>query len=138
MATATSYPAVVPMLHYQDVGAAVEWLTRVCGFHERMRLENPDGSPGFAEMEVEDGGLIMVSGVYEEAQSPNMLGGNTVLMYVLVEDVDAHHARSSGAGAEITELPADQDYGHRRYSLRDPEGYRWAFAQPIADSEADG
>ena len=32
-------------------------------------------------------------------------------------------------GAEITEEPADQDYGERRYAGVDPEGHRWYFGQ---------
>jgi len=132
MSADTSYPAVVPMLHYEDVAAALDWLSRVCGFSERMRLDNEDGSVSLAEVEVPGGGLVMVTGPYEDLQSPRTLGGSTVLMYIMVDSVDAHHARAREAGGEVTEQPADQPYGHRRYSLLDPEGHHWAFAQVLA------
>ena len=41
--------------------------------------------------------------------------------------------RAKAGGAEITEEPADQEYGHRRYSARDPEGVHWYFAAPAKD-----
>lgn len=37
------------------------------------------------------------------------------------------------AGASITEEPADQFYGDRRYAALDPEGHVWFFAQHIRD-----
>jgi len=37
------------------------------------------------------------------------------------------------AGAEITEEPADQEYGERRFSARDPEGHWWYFSKPIRE-----
>lgn len=52
-------------------------------------------------------------------------------LYVHVEDVDAHCARSRAAGAEIVDEPADQEYGERRCHCRDPGGYSWYFAQPL-------
>ena len=51
------------------------------------------------------------------------------LLYVSVDDLDAHHAR-----AEIIEEPADQPYGDRRSGAVDPEGHRWYFAVRNASS----
>jgi uncharacterized glyoxalase superfamily protein PhnB len=52
-----------------------------------------------------------------------------VLLYVYVDDVDAHCELARVAGAVIVEEPADQPYGERRYRARDPEGHSWYFAQ---------
>ena len=52
-----------------------------------------------------------------------------------VDDVDALCERAREAGATITEPPADQDYGERRFGVTDPEGHKWFFAQTIADVE---
>jgi uncharacterized glyoxalase superfamily protein PhnB len=35
---------VTPYLSYEDVGEAIDWLVRVLGFRERMRLALPGGS----------------------------------------------------------------------------------------------
>ena len=57
--------------------------------------------------------------------------GATSLVYMIVDDVDAHHARAKAAGATITEAPHDLPYGHRRYSCDDPQGHQWTFAQVL-------
>ncbi len=51
---------------------------------------------------------------------------------VIIEDVDAHFARSRVAGASIDCPPTDQDYGLRDYGVRDPENHRWWFSSPIS------
>ena len=48
-------------------------------------------------------------------------------VYVLVDDVDAHFARSSAAGARVVFPPEDTDWGTRRYRVLDTEGYEWSF-----------
>ena len=40
-------------------------------------------------------------------QSPRTLGATTGMTVVAVDDADAHHARSSTAGADIVEAPVD-------------------------------
>jgi len=52
-----------------------------------------------------------------------------------VEDVDALCERARDAGATITEDPADQNYGERRFGAIDPEGHKWYFSQKIAAVE---
>ena len=47
--------------------------------------------------------------------------------YIIVADVDAHHASAAAAGAEVVMAPKDEDYGGRGYSCRDPEGNLWNF-----------
>ena len=55
-------------------------------------------------------------------------------MYVVVEDIDAHHERATAAGAELVRALQDTDYGSREYSARDVEGNVWSFGtyQPWA------
>ena len=69
-----------------------------------------------------------------EFRNPRNLGQITQSLYVYVEDLDAHFERSRAAGAEIVEAPADQDYGDRRYGVRDPEGHQWFFASRRDDA----
>ena len=44
-------------------------------------------------------------------------------IYVVVENVDAHHERAKAAGACIVYGPEDTDFGTRRYRALDSEGY---------------
>jgi PhnB protein len=120
---------VTPYLLYEDAAAAIEFLQRAFGFQEIRRMTSPDGRVGHAEIRLGEGEVHL--GQPDEPTSPRRLGGATVLLYVVVEDVDAHFARAKAAGAEIIDAPEDQDYGDRRYAARDPEGHVWYFAQPL-------
>ena len=54
--------------------------------------------------------------------------------FVEVADVDAHHERAVAAGATILRPPEEPGHGHRVYSAEDPEGHRWMFGQPAAET----
>ena len=38
------HPTVAPYLYYEDAGAAMDWLVRVFGFEETVRMANPTGA----------------------------------------------------------------------------------------------
>lgn len=121
-----------PYLLYEDVGAALEWLSRAFGFRERLRFQGEDGAVTHAEMEL-DGGEVMLGWPGPDYRNPRHLGQTTQLVHVYVEDVDAHFERAREVGAEIVSEPQDQEYGDRRYDVKDPEGHLWSFAQHVRD-----
>jgi len=136
-----AYPDVIPMLMYEDASAALDWLGRVFGFRERMRLGEGERI-GHAEMEAGTG-LIMLAGwgvggdyesprrlreVHEPARrmaaTPYVIDG----VHVVVKDVDAHFQHAKSEGATILSEPEDEPYG-RLYRAEDLEGHRWMFVQ---------
>jgi uncharacterized glyoxalase superfamily protein PhnB len=128
---------IIPYVLYADVDAALEFLARAFGFQERLRYTGAEGYVSHAEMRLGDG-IVFLGDPGEAYRNPKQLGGNTVLVNVYVDDVDAHCARARAAGAEIIEEPEDQVYGERRYAAADPEGHRWYFGQVVRDvSPAD-
>lgn len=128
-----SYPRVTPYLLYEDVPAALDWLARAFGFEERLRHADDGGRVNHAEMTVGPDGVIMLGWPGPAYRNPKRSGASSVLVHVVVEDVDAHFARARDAGAVILREPADEAYGDRRYDAADPEGHRWSFAQPVRD-----
>ncbi len=127
---------ITPYLLYEDVAAALDFLARAFGFREHLRLTGSEGYVNHAEMRLGDG-AIFLGDPGDTYRNPKRLGQETVGVYVEVDDVDAHHAQATGAGAEIVAEPEDQAYGHRRYTVVDPEGHHWFFAQPIAEVAAE-
>ena len=128
-----AYPPVTAYLLYEDVAGALDWLTRVFGFRERLRHETEDGTVDHAEMLIGDDGLVMLGDPGAGYRNPKHLGAATVYVHVYVDDVDAHHDRARAAGARIVRPLADEAYGDRRYDVEDPEGHRWSFAQRTRD-----
>ena len=121
---------VTPYLLYTDCEAALEFLSRAFGFQESLRYTGEQGYVNHAEMHIGNGGVVHMGNPGEGYRNPRELGQETVGIYVLVdESVDALCKRAREAGAEITEEPVDQEYGHRRFTAQDPEGHVWFFAQ---------
>jgi uncharacterized glyoxalase superfamily protein PhnB len=122
---------VVPILVYEDVGQAVDFLCRVFGFTERLRMAGPGGVVNHAQLEVGDG-AVMLGRPGAEFRPPRP---DEVSQYVTihVEDVDAHFRRAQQAGARIVKPPADMPFGERQYTALDPGGHRWTFSQSVAD-----
>jgi uncharacterized glyoxalase superfamily protein PhnB len=94
---------------------------------------NEDGQVVHGELVLGDGVIgVTLAGGRARWASPRALGGkSTGFLYVFVDDVDAHFARSKKAGAEIV-AEIEESYGQRRYRARDPEGHEWCFATEVA------
>jgi uncharacterized glyoxalase superfamily protein PhnB len=129
-------PSVVPYLLYEDATAALDWLTRVFGLEETLRLTDAEGAVNHAELAVGSGsnqGQILLGAPGGDYQSPGHTGHVHSHISVYVDDVDAHYAHARDAGANITEEPADQFYGDRRYGVTDLEGHLWWFATHLRE-----
>jgi len=121
---------VTPYLLYEDAESAVEFATQAFGFREMSRATGSAGGL-HAELELPDGGQIYLGQPPRGYRNP-VLVGRTSQVYVIVDDVDAHHAQAKAAGARIIEAPNDLPFGQRRYGCADPQGHEWYFAEPIA------
>jgi uncharacterized glyoxalase superfamily protein PhnB len=123
--------AVVPILVYEDVGKAIDWLCGTFGFKERLRAAAPGGRVTHAQLDIAEG-AVMLGRQGAEFRPPR---ANEVSQYVHVhvEDVDAHFEHSRQCGARILKSPADMPFGERQYTVEDTGGHRWTFSQSIAD-----
>ncbi|MHA5053098.1 VOC family protein [Streptomyces sp. SD15] len=120
-------PSIYPTLLYADAKAAIRQLTEAFGFSEQSVYEGEDGSVLHAEL-VQGNGAIMLGskgrgGRFDEA----MKSAGPCGVYIVVDDVDAHHQHAVDHGVEILMPPTDQDYGSRDYMARDAEGNIWSF-----------
>jgi catechol 2,3-dioxygenase-like lactoylglutathione lyase family enzyme len=60
-------------------------------------------------------------------QAARYTGGSHVA--VMVEDVDAEHARLAKSGVGVSELRDQPWGGERNFYFQDPDGYTWAYSQ---------
>ena len=132
----------VPMVPYEDVGAAADWLCRAFGFEEHdERFVNPDGVVTQTEVWLGDA-RVMIGWPGPDYRSPAhhaetcedarrwsdvpwVIDG----VLIFVSDVDDHAACARDAGAEIIREVSDEPPG-RLYAAADLEGHRWMFIQP--------
>ncbi|MFF4265295.1 VOC family protein [Streptomyces virginiae] len=120
-------PSICPTLVYRDAKAAIKLLTEAFGFSQVAVYEGEDGSVTHAELAYGNGMVMLGSSGRGGAFDKAMEGAGPSGVYVVVEDVDAHHRRAVEHGAEIVMEPTDQDYGSRDYMARDAEGNVWSF-----------
>jgi uncharacterized glyoxalase superfamily protein PhnB len=129
-----SVPAdtVLPHVSYQNVAAAIAWLTKTFGFAEHYRYGEPGGPIGGAQMHLGNA-WIMLKGARAGSASPAQLGYGTQSLTVFVEDVDTHFQRAKSAGAKIVEDLHETVYGERQYGVEDLDGHHWLFSRHARD-----
>lgn len=120
-------PSVIPVLTYANVGEAVDWLTRVLGFQERVRIGDHRAQLSFGD------GALIVADESGDRCAPVAEQGVTHAVMLRVEDIDTHYAAVRAAGGSILSEPQDMPYGERQFSIQDPAGHRWTFTQAVAD-----
>ena len=124
---------ILPHVTYQDVAAAVAWLSATFGFTEHYRYGEPaDGAQMYL-----GGAWIMLNRARQGRTSPAQSGLFTQSLTVFVDDVDAHFKRAKSAGARIVENLQETAYGERQYGVEDIEGHHWLFSQHVRDVSPD-
>jgi uncharacterized glyoxalase superfamily protein PhnB len=125
------YQTVSPYLLYEDAPRVIEYLKETFGFEERLSQTGGAGRT-HTELVLGDDGLVMLGQAGNGFSSPRTLGVYPPSMvHVYVNDVDALHERAKGAGADVTDLEMAL-IGDRRFTVTDPEGQVWVFAQRVA------
>jgi MerR family transcriptional regulator, thiopeptide resistance regulator len=125
---------VIPVLVYEDIPAAHEYLVRVFGFGAGRIDRDEEGTPVHAQVQAGQDVIYLHRVAPEFAvASRASLGADTAGVDVIVEDVEAHHAYAKAQGAVIVYPPADMPYGVREYGARDLEGRLWSFMGAFSD-----
>ncbi|MET9512606.1 VOC family protein [Streptomyces flavidovirens] len=120
-------PSMYPTVLYKDAKAAIRLLKEAFGFREVALYESESGYVEHAELAYGNGAVMVGSHGREGVFAKAMADAGPVGVYVVVDDVDAHHARAVEHGVEILMPPTDQPYESRDYMARDPEGNLWSF-----------
>lgn len=124
---------VIPLLIYEDIAAVQRFLVSAFGFEAGILERDGEGRVVHGEVSMNGTAIWLHRATANHGlASPNALPEVNSGVVVLVPDVDAHFERARAAGAVIDREPADQPYGQREYSARDPEGGRWYFATRTA------
>jgi len=120
---------VLPHVHYQNLGEAIAWLTRVFGFREYYRYgDGPAGGQMWAGK-----AAIQVRQARGGKKSPAQLGYGTQSLTVFLEDIDAHYSHAKAAGAKVLEQPHETEYGEYQYAAEDLDGHHWLFSRHVKD-----
>ncbi|HTG33521.1 MAG TPA: VOC family protein [Thermoanaerobaculia bacterium] len=125
---------VIPYLHIKGAARAIEFYRQAFGATEVLRLSEPDGKIGHAEIQI-GGARIMIADEYPEygILGPQSLGGTSVSLHLTVPDVDAFAQQAVAAGAKLAKPIKDEFYGERGGRLEDPFGHVWQVMTRIEE-----
>lgn len=130
----SGYHTATPYLFVRDCAGAIEFYKKAFGTTEKLRMPLPDGKVGHGEIILGDS-VIMLA---EEAPSngfpsPLSINGSGASVFLYVPDVDTLFNRAITNGATVILPVADQFYGDRVGTLKDPFGHVWSIATHMED-----
>jgi uncharacterized glyoxalase superfamily protein PhnB len=123
-----------------DAVRAIDWLVGAFGFSIRLKVPNDTGGIQHSELVFGEAVVMVASERLEGplvARSPRSLAGAaTQALFIYVDDIEAHYTQALAAGAVVARELATVDYGaqywtDRGYTVLDPEGHTWHFAQRL-------
>jgi len=131
-------PELFAYLHVRNAADAIQFYTEAFGAEEKLRLTEPSGRIGHAELEI-GGTILMLADEFPEygILGPQVHGGTTVTLHLHVDNADEVIRRAIEAGAELEREPKDEFYGERSGVVRDPFGHRWNIGHSIEDVPPD-
>jgi PhnB protein len=128
------YNSLTPYLIVKGAAAAIDFYKNAFGVAEIMRMPQPDGRIGHAELRIGDSVFMLADeSPAAEATSPSTFGGTTVGLMIYVDDADSIFNKAVSMGAKVKKPMADQFYGDRSGTLEDPWGHKWTIATHVED-----
>lgn len=123
---------VFAYLRLRDAARAIDFYSEAFGAVEKFRLTEPNGRIGHAELALGET-TLMLSDEYPEfgIYGPESVGGTSFTLHLHVDDADALIRRAVLAGATVVRAAADQFYGERSGTIRDPFGHEWNIGHEI-------
>lgn len=119
---------IIPVLAYDDLGAAVAWLRETFGFRERLRIDDHR-----SQLVLNGQSIVATAG----GAPPLPAGAARYAIMVRVADVDAHYDHVVQSGGRVAAPPETYPFGERQYSVDDIGGHRWTFTESVTDSDPD-
>jgi uncharacterized glyoxalase superfamily protein PhnB len=133
------FHTLTPHLTVRDCAKAIDFYKKAFGAEERMRALAPDGrSIMHASLQIGNS-MFMLNDEFPDwgCLSPLAKPGAGVQVHMYVNDVDRVWKRAVEAGATEQMPLADQFWGDRYGTLKDPFGHVWALATHIDDPTPD-
>jgi|ERR1700684_960829 PhnB protein len=123
--------SIAPWLSVRNGARAIEFYKAAFGAVESHRLEDPTGAV-LAKLTV-NGAVVWVSGESPENynSTPELVGGDTVRLILIVSDPDAVFARALKAGASQV-FPVTEEHGWRLGRVVDPFGLHWEIGHELS------
>ena len=117
-----------------NAAEAIDFYTKAFGAKEKMRLNDPSGRVGHAELDF-NGKTLMLSDEFPECGvgSPKSDELANCTIHLHVDNADEVIKNAAALGARVDMEPKDHFYGERSGTIRDPFGHRWNIGHSIEE-----
>ncbi len=124
---------VTPYVHIKEGRAreAVDFYKKAFGAEEVNVMVADDGKRLMHAHVAINGGNLMISDVFPEYSESKVRDIGGFDLHLSVDDADTWFNRAVEAGCEVRMPLADQFWGDRYGSVRDPFGIDWSIGAPI-------
>ncbi|CAN5458359.1 VOC family protein [soil metagenome] len=124
------FNTLTPYLTVDGAQAAIDFYQKALGA-EVVSVSQMPGSDTILNAQLKIGdSMLMLNDEFPDfgALGPKKIGATAVTVHIYVDDVDAAWQRAMDAGVEVTMPLADQPWGDRYGSFKDPFGHSWSMA----------
>lgn len=124
------FVSATPLVHITSARQAVDFYCKQLGFRveSEYRPSGPGTEPAYLVF-VRDGVRLDASSFRDDGVAGHVIGFG-------VRDVDALHAEFTARGVTIDLTPTNQTWGNREMYLRDPDGNKLRFGQPVSQGDS--
>jgi PhnB protein len=124
-----SVQSVQVYLHVNGAAALINFLERAFSARDIGRAMSPEGLIWHSTIQIGNAQLEISDAMDRYQFMPSTF-------YLYVDDADAWYRYAMDAGANSVKEPADQSYGDRVGSVKDPAGNLWYLSTHLGASEA--
>ena len=132
----------VPHLVVSNAAKAIEFYKKAFGATEVGRFTAPGTNRIMhAALDI-NGGRLFLNDDFSESMghkptTPEAIGGSPVILHLQVANADTAWKKAVDAGAQVNMPLADQFWGERYGTLRDPFGHKWSISQTVKKMTPD-
>jgi PhnB protein len=124
-----SVQSVQVYLHVNGAASLINFMERAFGAEEMGRATSPEGLIWHSTIKIGDAQLEISDAMDRYQFMPSTF-------YLYVDDADGWYRRAMDAGASSVKPPADQPYGDRVGSVKDPAGNLWYLSTHRGEPQA--
>ena len=124
-------PMMWPTVTVQDVQRSLVFYRDQLGLEQDLNLTDETGAVFLASVEVDDTVIMLTRAPQGEPRVPQESGVRLTLLFDRGRDIDALMERLQTHGAVVCSPIGDRPWGHRDFTVLDPDGYHVTIARPL-------
>jgi uncharacterized glyoxalase superfamily protein PhnB len=124
-------PLMWPTLTVQDVDRSLAFYRDRLGLEQDLAERDEEGALFLASVEAGDTVIMLTRAHPGMSHDARPSGVRLTLLFDRGDDIDALLERLQGGGATVCSPIGNRPWGHRDFTVFDPDGYHVTIARPL-------